>query len=110
MPRPAWLALGAAAGALGLEVVSPVVLLLAGLGIASVAVALWSAGRGRCARQSAALALGIVALGLRGAGAASGAAPAAVIPSGEGPWIGVVQSVGSPRAGARAGAGALQGG
>src|SRR5687768_10545721 len=52
-------------------------------------------------RWLAPLAVGVAVIGLRAAlGTGTPAAPGPV-PSGDGPWIGIVQAVGAPRAGAR---------
>jgi competence protein ComEC len=101
MPRPAWLAVGSAAGALflGLGASPLVVLLSASCGLA-MAVALRISGRRVSATRAAALALGVLAISIRGAATSQSGAVGA-IPDGDGPWMGVVQSVGAPRAGAR---------
>ncbi len=101
MPRPAWLAVGAAAGALALDSLSPIVLLLCGVCLLSVAVAAWAAKRQPLARRTTAITLGVLAIGLRGIGSQGSASGPSAPPAGDGPWIGVVQSVGAPRAGSR---------
>ena len=100
MPGAAWLAIGCAAGALALALLSPFVVALVG------AAAVLIAGAGRAARWSrlprglGPLAIGLLAIGLRAA--SSGAAGAhGPIPAGDGPWIGVVETVGSLRDGTR---------
>src|SRR6187549_947304 len=100
MPRPAWLAIGAAVGALALAALAPFAVALCGLAMSLLAAAA-RAGRWAWApRGIAPLALGILAIGLRAG--ASGPAPApGSIPTGDGPWIGVVETVGSPRDGSR---------
>src|SRR4029078_9431029 len=101
MPRPAWLAIGASVGAVALDLApSPVVLILRATSGRAVSVALQASGRTRPARRSAALALGMLAIAIR---LATAPAPPAVgvAPHGDGPWLGVVQSVSAPRAGAR---------
>ncbi len=101
MPRPAWLAIGASVGALALDVApSPLVLVLCAAAGLAVSVALVASGRPVAARRSAALALGVLAIAIRGATAPAPGAPG-VAPDGDGPWLGVVQSVSAPRAGAR---------
>jgi competence protein ComEC len=99
MPRAAWLAIGAAAAALALDSVAPVAVFLAGTSLVAAAVALAAARRPRGSMSVLALGFGVAVLGVRG----GLAAPRAVadIPSGDGPWVGVVQSVGSVRAGSR---------
>jgi competence protein ComEC len=101
MPRPAWLAVGAASGALALAAaVAPVVTSL-GLGLLSLSVAAAGARRRTIAWRLALLAIGVLAIGLRSTLAGPPAPVTQAVPNGEGPWIGVVQSVGAPRAGAR---------
>jgi competence protein ComEC len=101
MPRPAWLAVGASVGALALHLApSPVVLLLCAASWLAVSVALQVTGRAGPAGRSAALALGILAIAIRGATAPAPGA-VGVAPAGDGPWIGVVHSVSAPRAGSR---------
>jgi competence protein ComEC len=101
MPRPAWLAIGASVGAVALDLApSPVVLILCATSGLAISVALQASRRTRPARRSAALALGMLAIAIR---VATAPAPPAVgvAPDGDGPWLGVVQSVSAPRAGAR---------
>jgi competence protein ComEC len=101
VPRPAWLAVGAASGSLALGLaLSPLVVILCGCCALAVSVALRVSGRRTEASRSAALSVGVLAIALRGASALPPSA-SAKIPAGDGPWIGVVQSVGAPRAGAR---------
>ena len=101
MPRPAWLAVGAAVGALALDLApSPLVLILASASGLAFSIALQASGRSGPARGSAALAVGLLAIAIRGATATAPAA-VGVAPAGDGPWVGVVQSVSAPRAGAR---------
>jgi competence protein ComEC len=101
VPRPAWLAVGAVAGALALAAAGPLAIaLVGGCGLA-LALAAAGAGRPGTARKLAPLALGIAAIGVRGGLGVQPAPDPGPIPSGEGPWIAVVQSVGAPRAGAR---------
>jgi competence protein ComEC len=100
MPRPAWLAIGAAAGALALDAIAPLAVLLAAGCLVSVAAALHSPPHAMKARVAAAVALGVLAVGIRGA-SAHAPAGTTTVPRGEGPWVGVVHGVGSPRAGSR---------
>jgi competence protein ComEC len=100
MPRAAWLAVGAAAAALALPGAGPVVALLAGSSLLLAASGLRHAERSATWRRLAPMAVGVVAIGLRGA--TGGAAPPPGPPSGgDGPWVATVQSVSAPRAGAR---------
>jgi competence protein ComEC len=95
MTRSCWLAVGAALGAAALDLVDPRRVLLLGLAVGLLAMVT----RGR-APIRAALAIGVLAVGLRGL-AAGPASTVAVPPSGEGPWSGTVISVGAPRDGTR---------
>lgn len=99
MPRPAWLAVGAALGALALAIVPPLAVAVAGLAILCASTAARRPDAA-LARKLLPLAVGIVVIGLRGAAAGS-PPPAGAVPPGEGPWIAEVRSVGAPRAGAR---------
>jgi len=101
MPRPAWIAVGAAAGALALDALSPLVLLLAAGCVLAVAVAVLASRRPAGARKLAALGLGMLAIGFRGLATNAPIVTSSALPTGDGPWVGVVQSVGAPRAGAR---------
>ncbi len=101
MPRPAWLALGAAAAALASASVSPPVIALAAGALLAVALALGASQRVVPARSTIAFALGVAAIAARGALTSGPPSPAAGIPTGDGPWTAVVQGVGSPRAGSR---------
>jgi competence protein ComEC len=101
VPRPAWLAVGAVSGALALGLAaSPLVVVLCGICGLAVSVALRLSGRRGEAARSAALSVGVLAIAFKGASAAQPSANG-TIPAGDGPWLGVVQSVGAPRAGAR---------
>src|SRR5438093_11637274 len=101
MPRPAWLALGAAAGALALDVAAPLAVRLGAGCVLAMALVLAAIRRPRIALSAAAVGLGVLAIACR-AGLANHATSASVVlPSGEGPWVGVVQGVGAPRAGSR---------
>ena len=108
MPRAAWLAVGASAAALALPSGGPVVALLAGSSLLLAASGLRFAGRPGLWRRLAPVAIGIVAIGLRGATDAD-APPPGPAPGGDGPWVATVQSVGAPRAGARPAILALEG-
>jgi len=101
MPRPAWLALGAAAAALASASVSPSVIALAAGALLAVAFALRASQRVVPARSTIAFALCVAAIAARGALTSGPSSPAAAIPTGDGPWTAVVQGVGSPRAGSR---------
>ncbi|MBI2781135.1 MAG: ComEC/Rec2 family competence protein [Chloroflexi bacterium] len=100
MPRPAWLAVGAAAGALALAEVSPLAMALIGSAILVLAASARAGGRAGAPRGFVPLAIGIVAIGLR-AGAGGPPPPSVPVPSGEGPWTGIVESVGAVRDGSR---------
>ena len=101
MPRAAWLAVGAASGALALDVVpSPLVVPIAGLALALLGVAARLAGRPG-ARLLPAIALGVLAIGTRATFGSADAAGPGPIPAGNGPWVGVVETVGAVRAGTR---------
>jgi competence protein ComEC len=102
MPRAAWLAIGAAAAALALPVAGPVVALLAGSSLLLAASGVRFAGRPAMWRSIAPMAVGVVAIALRGATGPE-VPPPAPLPGGDGPWLATVQSVGAPRAGARPG-------
>jgi len=99
MPRPAWLALGAAAAALASTSVSPPAIALAAAALLAVACALWASQRVVPARSTMAFAIGVAAIAARAALTSGPSSPAAAIPTGDGPWTAVVQSVGAPRAG-----------
>jgi competence protein ComEC len=101
MPRAAWLAVGAAAGALALDRLAPLAVLLGAGATLAVAIAFVAAGRPIAARKAGALALGTLAVALRAATAAPAGPQVSALPAGEGPWAGVVQRVGAPRAGSR---------
>jgi competence protein ComEC len=98
MPRAAWLAVGAAAAALAVGMVSPPAISVGGLAGVALAVSLRVAGRPR--RWLPALAIGVLLLGLR-AMAEGPPAPIGPLPSGDGPWAGEVESIGAPRDGSR---------
>ncbi|MEO5704132.1 MAG: ComEC/Rec2 family competence protein [Candidatus Limnocylindrales bacterium] len=100
MPRPAWLAVGAAAGALALAALQPFAIVLVGAAVLLVAASAHAGRWGSLPRGVAPLAIGVLAIGLRAGTAAAPAAPGP-IPTGDGPWIGVVQTVGSSREGSR---------
>jgi competence protein ComEC len=109
VPRAAWLAVGAAAAALALPGAGPVVTLLAGSSALLAASGLRFAGRPGWWRRLAPMAVALVAIGLRGA-TGGAAPPPGPLPTGDGPWIASVQSVGAPRAGARPAIVLLEGG
>ena len=100
MPRASWLAIGAAAAALALASAGPAVALLAGSSLLLAASGLRFAGRPGWWRRLAPLAVGVVAIGLRGA-TGGAAPPPGTLPTGDGPFVATVQSVSAPRAGAR---------
>jgi competence protein ComEC len=100
MPRAAWLAIGAAAAALALPAGGSVVVLLAGSSLLLAASGFRFAGRPGLWRRLAPIAVGVVAIGLRGATGAE-PSPPGLPPAGTGAWVGTVQSVSAPRAGAR---------
>ncbi|HUG29896.1 MAG TPA: ComEC/Rec2 family competence protein, partial [Candidatus Limnocylindria bacterium] len=101
MPRPAWLAIGAAAGALALGVAPGLAVALFGVALACAAAAM-RAGRHAGSRPGLLpLGVGIVAIGLRVALGGEAAVVPGPVPTGDGPWVGIVQSVGAPRAGSR---------
>jgi competence protein ComEC len=101
VPRPAWLAAGAALGALALEAVPAVAIALFACALLAGSAAMLASGRAGPARRTAALALGVLVVGARGA-AGQGSLPASTaLPGGDGPWVGVVQGVGAPRDGSR---------
>lgn len=101
MPRPAWLAVGAAAGALALASVPAAAVALFGVALAAASLATRVVGPSGLRRSMAPLAVGLLAVGLRVALAPAPQSTTSVIPSGEGPWRGVVETVGSPRQGSR---------
>jgi competence protein ComEC len=101
-PRSAWLAIGAAAGALASTATRPIAVLLLAMAAIVVAGALRrsSVRRGRLVGGPLlALGLGVLAIGLRVA-----VEPATVprpAPSGDGPWVALVTGVGTPRDGSQ---------
>ena len=101
MPRPAWLAVGAAAGALALGPLPAPAVALLGAALACAAVAAQAGAHVPGSRGLAPLAIGVLVIGLRAASAGEVAPAPGPIPSGDGPWIGLVETVGAPRAGAR---------
>ena len=108
MPRAAWLAVGAAAAALVLAGTGPVALLLTGSALLLAGSGLRFTRRSAAWRRLAPVAVGVVVIGLRSATSAE-APPPGPPPSGDGPWIATVQSVGAPRAGHKAGDRAARG-
>ena len=105
MPRPAWLALGAAIGSLSLGVAAPRVVLGGAIAVAAVAFALRLLPARpelrRRAQTVLVLALGVVAIGVRAVAWPAPAAPAVSLPNDDGPWPAVVESIGPERAGSR---------
>ena len=99
MPAAAWLAIGAAGAALGAAALSPVTIGLLGAALLTAATAARAARRA-FARTLLAAAIGVMAVGLRLA-TGPAAPPPGEIPTGDGPWFGVVETVGSPREGSR---------
>lgn len=100
MPRAAWLAVGAAAAALVLAGTGAVALLLVGSALLLAGSGLRFAGMPAAWRRVVPIAIGVVAIGLRGATSAA-TPPPGLPPSGDGPWVATIQSVGAPRAGTR---------
>jgi competence protein ComEC len=98
---PAWLGIGAAIGALAVAWPGRASALLGGAVLLLLGVA-WRASRRDGSRSRLLpIAVGVLVIGLRVvAGGASPATPGA-IPSGDGPWAGVVVSVGALRDGSR---------
>jgi competence protein ComEC len=98
------LGVGAVIGALALEVVGAVPLLLAGLALVLVWIAAGRAGEGPripARLRVMAVATGIVAIGLRALLMPAAPAGPVQLPAGNGPWTALVVSVGSPKAGSR---------
>src|SRR5690349_5097071 len=98
MPRAAWLAVGAAIAALALGVVPPAAVATAGLAGMVLAVALILVRA--TPRGFLPLAVGVALLGFRGL-ATTPAPPLHELPSGDGPWIGAVVSIGALHDGSR---------
>ncbi|MEA2673690.1 MAG: hypothetical protein QOI92_882, partial [Chloroflexota bacterium] len=113
MPRTAWLAVGIAAGAILLGATTGLVVAIVGVASLCAAAGLRIAvadGQARgVARRLVPLAIGLLAIGLRGAAGGDAGAAAVAIPSGAGPWVGVVETVGAPRDGNRPATIRLQG-
>lgn len=101
MPRPAWLAVGAAVGALASATTLQLAVAPFGASLICAAVAMRVGRRAGSPRGFMPLAIGMAAIGLRAALGDSATAAPGPVPNGEGPWVGIVQSVGAPRAGAR---------
>lgn len=109
MPSAVSLAIGVAAGALALEAAGAAPVVLAGSALLLVMWALRQRGGAAADRHGprgggigwAALALGLIAIGLRAGSAGTAHAGPAVLPTGDGPWSATVVSVGSPKAGTR---------
>ncbi len=101
MSRPAWLAIGAAAGAIGISVMPPFLVVAAGCALLSLGMVAIATRRTGVAARLLPVAVGVVAIALRVAVTPASPVAQAEPPTGDGPWIGVVQSVGAPRQGAR---------
>jgi len=101
MPRAAWLAVGAVAGSLAVGAAGPLVPCLAGASAIALIVAARLAGFAEVPRRWAPIALGVLAIGLRGV--ASPAPAPAELPhaAGAGPWVGTVETVAPLRHGSR---------
>jgi competence protein ComEC len=100
MPRPAWLAIGVATAALALGTLASVATLLLAAACLVGGLGLRAAGRPGTARWLIPFAIGLLLLQARAA--SDGIAPLpAPPPSGAGPWVGVVVSIGSLREGSR---------
>jgi len=98
------LGVGAVMGALALEVVGGMPLLLGGLALVLVQVAGSHAGRGRgipARLRLLAVATGLIAISLRALLLPAGSTHPVALPTGTGPWKAAVVSVGSPKAGSR---------
>jgi competence protein ComEC len=100
VPRPARLAAGAAAGALAIASIPALSVALAGLALLALALVARSLRPGRWVATLAPIAVGVVLLGFRGAASGPPPVPGAA-PTGDGPWIAGVRTVGAPRAGTR---------
>jgi competence protein ComEC len=95
-----WLAVGAAAGALAADGVPAFVLLALGAAALLLAVA-GHLGQWRMVPAGALpVSLGVLAIGIRVV-AGSSAVHAGPLPTGAGPWVGLVETVGAPREGTR---------
>ena len=106
MPRAAWVALGATAGALSFASAPPrvtiaVATLVVAAGVLGRIVAGHRPARRGPALKLALLGLGAAAIGLRAAAGAGAPVATVEVPTGDGPWIGTVQSIGPERAGSR---------
>ena len=101
MARSAWLAIGAVVGALALDALPPVTLALFAMALGCIAGGLRLAGLREAGRRLAPIAIGVLAIGLRGLDAGQAGTTTGPLPAGDGPWIGVVETVGAPRAGSR---------
>lgn len=103
MPRAAWLAVGAALGALALGPAGGMLVALAGAFVACLALAARGTPFRERSRILAPLAVGVLAIGIRGVLAGPPAGPPPEPPQGDGPWAGIVETVGAPRQGTRPG-------
>ncbi|HET7180791.1 MAG TPA: ComEC/Rec2 family competence protein, partial [Candidatus Limnocylindrales bacterium] len=101
MPRAAWLGIGACAGALCLGAVGGIAATLLGVAALLLACAVAASPWRPRARVLLPLALGVAAIGVRGVLGGGPTGPVPPAPSGDGPWIGLVETVGAPRDGAR---------
>ncbi|HEV2005276.1 MAG TPA: ComEC/Rec2 family competence protein, partial [Candidatus Limnocylindrales bacterium] len=98
------LGVGAVIGALTLEVVGGVPILFGGLALVLVWVAGVRAGPGLgipARFRLAAVAVGLIAIGLRALFTPAISADPVRLPTGNGPWTAAIVSVGSPKAGSR---------
>jgi competence protein ComEC len=97
----AWLAVGAAAGALAIGAVPLIVPVACGAAALLVATAA-RVGRWRWLPAGAApMSLGLLVIGLRIVAGGGAATTSGSIPAGDGPWVGLVETVGAPREGTR---------
>jgi competence protein ComEC len=109
VPRPAWLGIGAAAGALAVAWPGPLPAVLAGAAMLILALAT-RAARQRAVSWLLPVATGVLAVAMRDVAAGPAPAPSAVIPTGAGPWTAVVVTVSAPRDGSRPAVIRLEGG
>src|SRR6188472_1471591 len=98
MPASGWLAIGSVVAALAAPGTSVVVVALVATGLAAAA---WGVAHPTSPRALLTVAIGAGLLVVRLAFAAAPAPVAGSIPEGRGPWIVLVESVGSPRAGSQ---------
>jgi competence protein ComEC len=100
VPGAAWLAIGAACAALGAEALPRLSLALLGVALLLGAAAARAARWKWCPRELMPVAIGVLAIGLRLA-IGTTALSLAPVPSGAGPWTGIVETIGAPRDGSR---------